>query len=149
MRDGRADRIAQIIVNWARAERKICAVALIGSRARGTARADSDIDLVVLTTDPQFFRADASWLHALDWSAIGARQVEWRDEDYGVLWSRRIWLEPHRDEIEIGFALPSWADLNPLDLGTERVVADGSRVLHDPEGLLTGLCAFVKQLQAF
>jgi uncharacterized protein len=36
-----------------------------GSYARGTARADSDLDLVVLTNAPEFFRADASWLDAI------------------------------------------------------------------------------------
>jgi predicted nucleotidyltransferase len=118
-------------------------VALVGSHARGTARADSDIDLIVLTTDPQRFRADTAWLRAIDWNFIAARPAEWQDEDYGVLWSRRMWLKPNRDEVEIGFALPSWAEVKPIDPGTQRVITDGCRALHDPEGLLTRLCAAV------
>ena len=47
-------------------------MALVGSHARGTARADSDIDLIVLTTDPQYFRADTCWLTATDWNVIEA-----------------------------------------------------------------------------
>jgi predicted nucleotidyltransferase len=105
MQDEHAQRIIQIVLEWAKALPTICAVALVGSHARGTARADSDIDLIVLTTDPQRFRADTVWLRAIDWNVIAARPAEWQDEDYGVLWSR---LEPNRDEVEIGFALPSW-----------------------------------------
>jgi hypothetical protein len=65
--------------------------------------------------------------------------VKWQDEDYGVLWSRRLWLERVRFEVEIGFVRPSWAELNPLDPGTRRVVADGCRILYDPDRLL-GAC---------
>jgi uncharacterized protein len=90
------------------------------------------------------FSADTGWLTAIDWSVIAARPAEWQDEDYGLLWSRRMWLEPNRDEIEIGFALPSWADVNPIDPGTQHVIADGCCALHDPKRLLTGLCAAVK-----
>jgi uncharacterized protein len=144
MRDHRqADRIVQIILEWAKAEPKIRAMAVVGSYARGTARAASDIDLVVITTAPGFFRADIVWLDKIDWNAVASRPVKWQDEDYGRLWSRRLWLEQSRGEVEIGFASLSWADVNPLDPGTQRVIADGIRVLYDPDGLLTRLCAAV------
>ncbi len=137
------DRIVQTIVAWARTETKVRAIALVGSHARGTARADSDIDLVVLTDAPEFFRADTSWLDAIGWSHVAARPLKWRDEEYGVLWSRRLWLEQDRFEVEIGFAHPAWAEVDPLDPGTQRVVADGCRILHDPDRLLSRLCAAV------
>jgi predicted nucleotidyltransferase len=50
--------IIDAIVIWATAEPTIKALALVGSHARGTARADSDIDLVLLTTHPRAFRDD-------------------------------------------------------------------------------------------
>jgi uncharacterized protein len=137
------DRIVQMILAWARTETKVRAIALAGSLARGTARADSDIDLVVLTDAPEFFRADANWLDAINWSDVAARPLKWRDEEYGVLWSRRLWVEQGRVEVEIGFARPAWANVNPLDPGTQRVVADGCRILYDPDGLLARLCAAV------
>ena len=77
----------------------------------GTARPDSDIDLVLLTTDPHAFRADTAWLDAIDWTTVGARPAKWQDEDYGLLWSRRLWLDQSGGEVEFGFAPPSWADV--------------------------------------
>jgi predicted nucleotidyltransferase len=55
MQDEHAQRIIQIVLEWAKAQPTIYAVALVGSHARGTARADSDIDLIVLTTDRSTF----------------------------------------------------------------------------------------------
>lgn len=42
-------RIIGKIVDWAKEQPTVQAVALVGSHARGTAQADSDIDIVVLT----------------------------------------------------------------------------------------------------
>ena len=138
-----AERILQIIVDWAKTQPTIQAVAVVGSHARGTARAESDIDLMLLATNPQAFRADVAWLDAIDWNAIGSRPMKWQDEDYGELWSRRLWLEQNGGEVEFGFASPSWADVNPLDPGTRRVIADGCCILHDPKKILSRLCAAV------
>jgi uncharacterized protein len=134
------EQIVQTVLAWAKAQPTIRAVALVGSHARGTAQKGSDIDLVMLATDPHVFRADETWQAAIDWRAVGARLASWRDEDYGPLWSRRLWLEDDRGEIEIGFALPAWANVTPLDPGTQRVIADGCVILFDPEGLLARVC---------
>jgi hypothetical protein len=69
--------------------------------------------------------------------------MKWQDEDYGELWSRRLWLEQNGGEVEFGFASPAWADVNPLDPGTRRVIADGCRILHDPKKILSRLCAAI------
>jgi len=138
-----AGLIIQAVVDWAETRPDIRAVALVGSHARGTARADSDIDLVLIATDPDGFRADAAWLDAIAWGAIGARPLRWDDEDYGALWSRRLWLERGEGEVEFGFASLSWAGVNPVDPGTRRVIADGCRILSDPEKILSRLCSTI------
>jgi uncharacterized protein len=143
MDDEHAEGIIEVVLQWARAQPTICAVALVGSHAGGTASVGSDIDFVVLTTDPDFFHRNTGWINAIGWGACGASPANWQDEEYGQLWSRRIWLEPGQDELEMGFALPSWADVHPLDPGTRQVVADGCRILHDPKGLLASLCRAV------
>jgi hypothetical protein len=114
------DLIVQVVLVWAKAQPKIRAVALVGSHARGTARPDSDIDLMLLTTDPHGFRADTAWVEQIDWHAIDTLPHKWQDEDYGVVWSRRIWLEADRGQVELTFAPLSWADVKLLDTGTSR-----------------------------
>ncbi|HXA24995.1 MAG TPA: nucleotidyltransferase domain-containing protein [Acetobacteraceae bacterium] len=135
-----AERIIQIIADWATAQPTIQAVALVGSHARGSAGLDSDIDLVLIVTDPHAFRAETAWLDTIGWNAVGARPQKWQDEDYGELWSRRLWLEKNHGEIEFGFAAPSWADVNPLDPGTRSVIAGGCRILYNSRKILSRLC---------
>lgn len=137
------ERLLELIAKWATARRDISGVALVGSHARGSARADSDIDLVLLTAIPETFRAEESWVGDIDWSAEGTHPATWRDEDYGNVWSRRIWLSSGA-ELEISFAPLSWADINPLDAGTRRVISGGCRILHDPDRFLERLCREVK-----
>jgi GNAT superfamily N-acetyltransferase len=124
-------RIIQVVIAWAKLQQDIRGVALVGSHACRTAGRDSDIDLVVLTVNPEAFRADGSWIDAIDWSAAGVEVTNWGDEDYGAVWSRRVWLSSGA-ELEISFAPVTWASIAPLDAGTRRVIADGCRILHDP-----------------
>ena len=112
---------------------RLVSLVLFGSQARGDARPDSDIDFVVLAVDPEAFRADSSWIEAIDWSDAGVKVTNWGDEDYGVVWSRRVWLSSGA-EVEISFAPVAWASIVPLDAGTRRVILDGCRILHDPAG---------------
>ncbi|MQA12415.1 MAG: hypothetical protein GEU98_28580 [Pseudonocardiaceae bacterium] len=42
-------------------------------------------------------------------------------------------------EVEIAVGPPDWANINPIDPGTRRVVTDGARVLHDPTEILATL----------
>jgi predicted nucleotidyltransferase len=77
-----AEHIIRAAVDWAEAQPAIQAVAVVGSYARGTARSDSDIDFVLLATNPNEFRVDAAWPDAIDWNAIGARPMQWEDEDH-------------------------------------------------------------------
>jgi uncharacterized protein len=132
--------ILQVVLAWATAQPKIRAVALVGSHARGTARPDSDIDLMLLATDPESFREDTTWVVQIDWHAVGTRPQKWQDEEYGTAWSRRLWLADCRWLVELTFASLTWANPDPLDAGTRRVISDGCRVLHDPDALLARLC---------
>ena len=48
-------------------------------------------------------------------------------------------LKPDGVEIEVGLTAPSWADTDPLDSGTARVVREGFSIVFDPDGLLARL----------
>jgi len=125
-------------VRWAVMRDPVLAVALLGSYARDEARPDSDVDLIVITSDPGRFRHQTQWVDDLPWKQLGIEVSSWADEDYGALWSRRLILSTGR-EVEVGFAAPSWAAIDPIDAGTKEVVQGGMRILLDPSGLLNQL----------
>jgi predicted nucleotidyltransferase len=137
-----SDQVTKAVLAWALGQDAVRGLALVGSYARGTARADSDIDLMLLVRDPSAFRADSTWLGSIAWDAI-ALPARWQDEEYGAAWSRRVWLNP-AGEVEFTFAMPSWAATAPIDPGTRRVISDGCKILHDPDGALSRLCIAVK-----
>jgi len=119
------------IAAWAESEPRVAAVALVGSHARGEARPDSDVDLVVLCDGVDAFVEDLGWLHR-----FGAPS-RYTLEHWGTVRSIRVWFETGL-EVEFGFAAPAWAAA-PVDEGALRVVAGGFRVLFDRNGTLNDL----------
>jgi len=130
------DQILAPITAWARSRADILGLALVGSWARGAARLDSDVDLVLLVSKPQAFRRNEDWLAEINWA--DAHVAHWHDVDYGSVWSRHIELQPHC-VIEFTFCHPSWAAANPIDAGTANVLSGGCRVLVDKAKLLARL----------
>ncbi len=124
------------VVAWARDSDDVLAVALVGSQARGAARADSDVDLVILLGDRQRYLEDAGWTGQFGTALSLAR------EDSGAVQSLRV---RYADGLEVEFGLASgeWAATEPVDEGTRRVAADGLRILFDPHGRLARLMAAI------
>ena len=118
----------EAVTDWAARRHDVCGLALVGSRARGTAMPESDVDLVILCREPATLLRDEGWTSRFGEVATRCR------EQYGVITSIRV---VYRDgiEAEFGIADASWASI-PLDSGTFRVIAGGMRILHDPNGLL-------------
>lgn len=116
-------------MRWASARTDIQAVALVGSFARDTATETSDVDLVIITEDPQKYLTKTAWTGAF--GSVITQQVE----DYGKLTSLRVWYKSGI-EIEYGFTTPAWAQ-SPLDEGTRQVIEDGLRVLFERGTLLS------------
>src|SRR6266542_5736970 len=85
-------RLLQAVTAWASARNDIIGLALVGSYARGTANAESDIDLVLLTPAPNAFRESLNWLTEIDWSSLGVSVNSTRDAQYGAVWSRHAQL---------------------------------------------------------
>ncbi|MBV6623663.1 MAG: nucleotidyltransferase domain-containing protein [Rivularia sp. (in: Bacteria)] len=114
--------ILEKVANWAQARSEILALALVGSHARGEAKPESDIDLMFVTSDTEFFRQDCDWLHEISWENINYKILKWNDAQYGVVWSRHVYLANLTNEfnkelkIEFSFGLPSWASINPIGL---------------------------------
>ena len=120
---------------WAARQEEITGVLLVGSHARGQAREDSDVDVVLLARAPERYLRDRTWV-----GRFGA-VARMEEEDWGRVTSLRVWYAGGM-EVEFSWTDPGWAALPP-DLGTRRVVSDGARILFDREGALAALLAAV------
>ena len=118
--------------SWAQGRPDIVAIGLAGSWARGNARMDSDVDVVLLTEDQVPYLEDDAWVYEM-----GGVGLVWTRR-WGPVTERRFAL-PSGLEVELGVASPSWAATDPVDEGTRRVVADGAWVLYNPKRILAGL----------
>jgi predicted nucleotidyltransferase len=126
------DKINQFLnefTNWASAQSDVQALALIGSYARGTTTETSDVDLVLISTNPKQYLQDSSWTQ--QFGVIEKQQVE----DYGLLTSIRVWYTDDR-EVEYGITDERWAAI-PLDEGSRQVISDGMRVLFEQDHILS------------
>ena len=119
--------VRESVQAWAADEAGVVAVALGGSWARGEPRMDSDIDIVVLTEVVNRYVEHDDWLT----QALRAPAVLIRTETWGALVERRVRLLSGL-EVEFGFAAPSWADTDPVDDGTRKVISDGCEIWFDP-----------------
>jgi len=127
------------VSRWAASDPRIRGVTLVGSRARGKARSDSDVDFVVLTEAHEALGGDTSW-----YSTFGSVELV-RSEQWGQLAERRL-RRPSGLEVEIGIAPVTWAKVDPIDSGTREVVSHGGcEILYDPDGLLAALMRAVDQ----
>ncbi|MEX2161582.1 MAG: nucleotidyltransferase domain-containing protein [Anaerolineales bacterium] len=119
------------VVDWAALQPDIRTALLVGSRARGSSGLNSDIDLVILCDQRQDFLDDTHW--ASEFGDITKRATE----HWGRLTALRVWYESGL-EVEFGFAAQSWIS-QPLDQGTQEVLAGGYQILFDRSGLLLNL----------
>jgi predicted nucleotidyltransferase len=123
------------VAAWAATRDDLAAAAVVGSWARDAARHDSDVDLILLTSNPSAYTEREDWITQL---APGAELL--RTDDWGAIIERRLLLASGV-EVEVGVGLPSWAESAPVDPGTRRVVRDGMRAIYDPHRILAALAA--------
>ena len=129
--------LLSFIIKFAKTNNEILAIGLCGSWARGTPGPDSDIDLSIITADKEIFKSP-TWLEEIDFDIIRDKLLRFEDRKYGRVWSRHVFLESGT-EIEFSFADKSWADIDPIDAGTQKVVSDGYRIIYDPHQILSRL----------
>lgn len=128
------------LTRWATARGDIVGLLLVGSYARGAARPASDVDVVLLTTDPAPYVTGA-WTSGdagVDRAGELGLGRPVRTRAWGPVTERRFALA-RGPEVEFGIGTPQWARTDPVDPGTRRVVADGALPLYDPLGVLAEL----------
>jgi uncharacterized protein len=112
--------------NWAEEDSAIHAVAIVGSYAKGTAREDSDIDLMIICDVPEYY------LSNVDWSTRFGKIQKAEREDWGLVQTWRVVYDPDM-EVEYNFTTTQWCCDTELAQGTGRVISEGVRVVYDPE----------------
>src|ERR1043165_6719178 len=83
------------VTEWASKQADIQALALVGSHARNAAKETSDVDLVLIATDPSQYLQDTKWVEQF------GSDREQQIEDYGLLISIRVFYTDGR-EVEYG-----------------------------------------------
>ena len=126
---GRVEQFLHDFSDWASGQSDIETVALVGSHARNEATDDSDVDLVIVATQPDVYLQNTAW--AQRFGTIKRQQVE----NYGKVTSLRVWYADGL-EIEYGLTDETWATL-PLDEGTQAVISRGMRVLCERGDILS------------
>lgn len=117
------------VTDWAREQTDVSALALVGSYAYDRPRMGSDVDLVVLTSNPERHARGIEWVASFD-----PRAQLIRDQRWGPLRERRVRLHSGL-QVELGLVQPGWAAV-PLDPGTAKVLSDGCKILQDRDGIL-------------
>jgi uncharacterized protein len=112
---------------WASRTPAVTAVLVVGSYAYGRPRADSDLDLVLVTAEPGALASEDAWVTRV----LGTGATVRREQDWGPLRERRFRRSTGLD-VELGIAPVSWLDV-PVDAGTARVLRDGCAVVLDRE----------------
>lgn len=109
-------------------EPAIKAVIVVGSFARGTAGPDSDVDLVIITTDVQRFLNERTWIEKF--GKIRSCELE----DYKLVQSLRV-VYKDGPEMEFGITSMEWiADAQRQSSG--EILSGGYRVIYDPDNLV-------------
>jgi predicted nucleotidyltransferase len=113
------------IKQWGNENDDIKSIILVGSYARGEEREDSDVDLVVIASNPDVY-INNNFIDNF------GKVEEYKKEDWGRVTSIRVWYSNSGLEVEFGITTPIWVE-KPLDNGTFRVLSDGYKVILDKE----------------
>ena len=98
-------------------------VLIVGSYARGTNKENSDIDIIIITSNKSEMVTDQLFTQAF--GEVYKQQTEY----YGACTSIRVWYG-YGKEVEFGIVEPSWISI-PLDSGTFKVLSDGYKLIVD------------------
>lgn len=136
IQNGRGDNIMfedffNKIKEYARNTSHIESIIIVGSYARGTNKENSDLDIIVITSNKSGMIVNQDFTQ--EFGEVYKQQTEY----YGACTSIRVWYKDGK-EVEFGIVEPSWSSM-PLDTGTYQVLSDGYKVIIDKKQYFEGL----------
>jgi len=123
-----SDEFLEKLKRFAAEEFAIVAIVVVGSYARGTAGADSDIDLVLITNNRAQFLDERRWIE--QFGKVDSCELE----DYGLVQSLRVFFE-NGPEVEFGITSLDWVAETELG-STGAILAGGYLVIYDPTNIV-------------
>ena len=111
------------IKQWGTENTDIKSIIIVGSYAKGTNKATSDIDLIIITTNKDEMLNNQNYIELF--GEVERTQTEY----YGACTSVRVWYK-NGPEVEFGLVTPDWI-AQPLDKGTYIVLSDGYNIIID------------------
>jgi hypothetical protein len=138
-----ADALIDAVRVWLECRNDLRALALAGSWARGNPKPSSDLDLIIVASDPEEYQSPDEWLCDIPLATAAFEIDRYATRMYGCVWSCHVFLKPDA-QVELTFAAPAWANIDPSDPGTKSVVADAFRIIVDKDGALQRLFAMVQ-----
>ena len=111
------------IKQWGTENTNIKSIIIVGSYARGTNKATSDIVLIIITTNKDEMLNNQNFIELF--GEVERTQTEY----YGACTSVRVWYK-NGPEVEFGLVTPDWI-AQPLDKGTYIVLSDGYNIIID------------------
>jgi len=122
------EQFLQQLESFSASEPTIEAVVLVGSHANGTAKADSDVDVVIVTNSTDRLLGEYTWVYRF------GKALSSDEEDYGLVHALRV-IYDGGPEVEFGITSKSWiADDQLKDTG--GILKKGYRVIYDPNKLI-------------
>lgn len=122
------ERLLENLKSFAAADASIQAVIVVGSFANGTGGPDSDVDLIIITSDTNRYLGDFAWVYQFGKALSGEH------EDYELVQSVRVFYE-NGPEVEFGITTMDWiADKEFKSTG--KILSGGYRVIYDPDNVI-------------
>ena len=125
----KTEQLMMKVTEWGTKIPGLLGIVLVGSYARGDARSDSDIDLVVILEDTSTLMVDVGW--AGHFGPVVAQS--W--ENWGKVQSLRVHYNTGM-EVEFGVTGRHWL-ANPIDEGTRDVLLQGVMIIYDPHQFIS------------
>lgn len=122
------ESLIERLKSFAAADPAIKAAIVVGSFANGTAGPDSDLDLILIATEPKRFLTDREWIHQF------GKVITCELEDYDLVQSLRVFYE-NKAEVEFGITSLGWIDDNQFK-STGEILSGGYCVIYDPNTLI-------------